>query len=428
MRKITSIFAACMVTAMMVAQNPVVTTEWELSAATTSLPTYIGTANSVRGMGVGTFESEKVVVVPSREGGVNVRVLKASDGSEWKSLNVTGITGGLFVVSDAGVTADGKILVSNMSNSNNNPSHPFKVYRWDNSTDAPTVAISYVLPGAYRFGDHMTVKGSISDGSAKVYVVSGTLVNTIAEVWRFDMVSDGNGGFVFNNTPTNISTGITAIGGYPSVDFLPNGMFLNKYNGSQIRKYNADGTYVTGQETSSAVVATGGNSVRYFRTFADSVYLAYFRYGAGQERANILKTVNGDLTSTAVVASTPTLGPNANSNGAGRVALEITGGQDDYIYVFSTNNGLGKYKISWPADYFLSTVKTSDKVRLINADGRILVEGAEVSSIELYNTVGQKVKSVNGVNELSTSGLNGVYIVQVKSQDRVVKTAKISVR
>jgi len=38
---------------------------WENSATLSTLPAYIGTASNVRGMGVGTFEGEKVVVIPN---------------------------------------------------------------------------------------------------------------------------------------------------------------------------------------------------------------------------------------------------------------------------------------------------------------------------------------------------------------------------
>lgn len=413
MKKITLFLAAAMVAATSWAQNPTITTEWTLSAASSTLPTYIGTASSVRGMGTGTFEGEKVVVIPSREGGINVRVLKAVDGTQLASLNVTGIAGGLFTVSDAGVTEDGKILVSNMSNSNNNADHPFKVYMWANSTSAPTVAISYVLPGAFRFGDHVTIKGRIDDGTAKVYAVSGALVDTKVAILRFDMVSDGNGGFVFNQTPVNITpTSISAAGGYASIDFLPNGSFINKYNGSNMMRYAADGSFITGQSSSSGVVATGGNSVRYIKTIADTAYVAYFRYGAGHEKADILKLENGDLTKAIVIGTTPSLGANANGNGAGRVAVEVTGTNDDYIYVFSSNNGIGKYKITWPS--VPTAVKnTSSEYSLVKSNNQLSVEGIIPTSIIVYNVAGQKLQAVANSNTISVEGLKGIHIVKM---------------
>lgn len=292
MRKITLLIAGFITAIQLSAVDPTWTRVWENSATLSTNPAYIGTGSMVRGMGVGVFETEKVVVVPTREGGNAVKLIKASDGTEWKNLNVTGITGGVFVISDAGVTTDGKILVANMVNA---AASVFKVYRWDNSTDAPTVAISYTLDAAHRIGDHITVKGSIADGSAKVYAMSTALVATKATLFRFDMVSDGSGGFIFNSTPTIITNQVSLTGGYNSIDLMPNNSYLLKYNGSQLMKLNADGT-ANSEVSSSAVIATGGNSARYLLTKPavnssdpDTAYIAYFRYGAGQERANIVK-------------------------------------------------------------------------------------------------------------------------------------------
>ncbi|MFZ4726809.1 MAG: T9SS type A sorting domain-containing protein, partial [Paludibacter sp.] len=58
----------------------------------------------------------------------------------------------------------------------------------------------------------------------------------------------------------------------------------------------------------------------------------------------------------------------------------------------------------------------------------VTVVGIQVSSIDLFNTLGQKVKSVTNSNELRTDNLKGVYIVQVKAEGRVVKTSKVSIR
>jgi len=527
MKKITSLIVATILLLNLHASDPSWVRVWEKSATLDGTsPAYIGTTNNVRGMGVGTFEGEKVVVVPTREGGNAVKLLKASDGTEWKSLNVTGIAGGLFAISDAGVTTDGKILVANMVNA---VSSIFKVYRWDNSTDAPTVVISYTLPAAHRIGDHITIKGSIADGTAKVYAFSTALVSTKASIFRFDMISDGSGGYIFDSNPVVISNLIAATGGYNSVDLLPDGKYIYKYNGSQMTKLNADGSIPSPAETSSsAIVATGGNSVRYLLSRPavnvgepDTAYVAYYRYGSGQERANVVKFPNATLNAagTAIASYLPALGTNANSNGAGRVAIDEVTANSVNIYVLSTNNGIGKYLVTWvptaatittatpseipPGERTLSVEFTAPsnsggkaisnykysldggatytefspaqttsplvipglsvnstynvKIKAVNANGdgfesnnmevilvysglasenlknisieqhnsSIRVQGVSVSSISLYNAVGQQIKSVQGINEISISGLRGVYLLQLKSEGKVVRTEKV---
>lgn len=431
MKKITLLVAAVLVAANIWAVDPTWTRVWENSATLGTNPAYIGVSNNVRGMGVGTFEGEKVVVIPTREGGNAVKVLKASDGTEWKSLNVTGISGGTFAISDAGVTTDGKILVTNMVNAS---ASVFKVYRWDNSTDAPSVAISYTLPAAHRIGDHITVKGSITAGTAKIYALSTALVSTKATLFRFDMVSDGNGGYVFNNTPTIVTDQIGATGGYNSIDIMADNKFIYKYNGSQIIKLNADGTNPNPAETtSSSIVATGGNSVRFLMNRPavnvgdpDTAYVAYFRYGAGQERANIVKFPNGTLNSSAAAVCTylPILGTNGNSNGAGRLAIDDITSSSVNVYVLSTNNGIGKYSITWPSTpTSLNTIKES--LRITKTASLLKVEGTMPVSIELFNTLGQKVQSVINRSDLNISNLHGVHIVKV-NVDGQVSTQKIN--
>lgn len=431
MKKITLLVAAVLVAANIWAVDPTWTRVWENSATLGTNPAYIGVSNNVRGMGVGTFEGEKVVVIPTREGGNAVKVLKASDGTEWKSLNVTGISGGTFAISDAGVTTDGKILVTNMVNAS---ASVFKVYRWDNSTDAPSVAISYTLPAAHRIGDHITVKGSITAGTAKIYALSTALVSTKATLFRFDMVSDGNGGYVFNNTPTIVTDQIGATGGYNSIDIMADNKFIYKYNGSQIIKLNADGTNPNPAETtSSSIVATGGNSVRFLMNRPavnvgdpDTAYVAYFRYGAGQERANIVKFPNGTLNSSAAAVCTylPILGTNGNSNGAGRLAIDDITSSSVNVYVLSTNNGIGKYSITWPSTpTSLNTIKES--LRITKTASLLKVEGTIPVSIELFNTSGQKVQSVISRSDLNISNLHGVHIVKV-NVDGQVSTQKIN--
>ena len=431
MKKITLLVAAVLVAANIWAVDPTWTRVWENSATLGTNPAYIGVSNNVRGMGVGTFEGEKVVVIPTREGGNAVKVLKASDGTEWKSLNVTGISGGTFAISDAGVTTDGKILVTNMVNAS---ASVFKVYRWDNSTDAPSVAISYTLTAAHRIGDHITVKGSITAGTAKIYALSTALVSTKATLFRFDMVSDGNGGYVFNNTPTIVTDQIGATGGYNSIDIMADNKFIYKYNGSQIIKLNADGTNPNPAETtSSSIVATGGNSVRFLMNRPavnvgdpDTAYVAYFRYGAGQERANIVKFPNGTLNSSAAAVCTylPILGTNGNSNGAGRLAIDDITSSSVNVYVLSTNNGIGKYSITWPSTpTSLNTIKES--LRITKTASLLKVEGTIPVSIELFNTLGQKVQSVISRSDLNISNLHGVHIVKV-NVDGQVSTQKIN--
>jgi len=399
---------------------------WWIEDVKLPLPNFIGVGNNVRGMGFGFINTVPTLAIVSREGGTSVRVINTVDGTQAASLNVTGITGGVFPVCDAGITSDGKILVANLVNA---AASVFKVYRWDNYRDVPTVAISYPLTDASRYGDHITVTGSITDGTAKVYIASSALVTLVAKVLRFSMIADvaNPGSYIFDAVPTVVSSAINWAGATPSVAPLSNGTYLYKGNGNNMRIINSDGT-LSANASIPTVVATGGNSVQFVRSITDSTYVAYFRYGATQEKADVLKIVNGDLANASVVAVTPILGTTANANGTGRVCVDASA-NDIYLYVMSSNNGFGKYKVSGIVD--LGTVVSeidNSNINIVSAWGSLTVSGINASTIELFNTLGQKVKSVTNSNELRTDNLQGVYIVRVKAEGKVVKTSKISIR
>ena len=233
------------------------------------------------------------------------------------------------------------------------------------------------------------------------------------------------GSFIFDGAnPTVVSSAISWAGSTPSAIPLSNGTFLYKGNGNSMRIINSDGSLST-NASNSGVVASGGNSVQFVKTVADSTFVTYFRYGASFENADVLKIVKGDLANATVVASTPALGTTANANGTGRVLVDASG-TNIYLYVLSTNNGFGKYQVTGLGSSTTGIKKAySDNISIISNQGTLTIAGVYPSSIELYNTLGQKVRSISKSNELSTDNLQGVYIVQVKADGKIVKTEKI---
>lgn len=400
---------------------------WWIEDVKLPLPNIIGVGNNVRGMGFGYVNSIPTLAVVSREGGPSVRIINTVDGTQTASLDITSVAGGTFVMNDAGITTDGKILVSNMAM---NANAVFKVYRWDNYKDAPTTTLSYIIPDGSRYGDQITVTGSITAGTAKVYAASSAVVTSVAKVLCWSMIPDvaNPGSFIFDAAnPTVISSAISWAGSTPSVAPLSNGTFLYKGNGNSMRIINSDGSLST-NASNNGVVATSGNSVQFVRTIADSTFVTYFRYGSLQENADILKIVKGDLANATIVATTPILGTTANLNGTGRVLVDASG-TDIYLYVLSSNNGVGKYKVAKIVSSPTGIKQVNaDNIRFISIQGRLTIAGVSPSSIELYNTLGQKVKSVNSSNEISTTNLQGVYIIQVKVEGKVVKTTKLYLR
>ena len=61
-------------------------------------------------------------------------------------------------------------------------------------------------------------------------------------------------------------------------------------------------------------------------------------------------------------------------------------------------------------------------------DNRVTTEGIEADEVQVYNTLGQLVKTVRGTNEIDLSGLvEGVYLLRITDADGEVYTNKITV-
>lgn len=425
MKKITSLIVI-LVLAISVSAAVVVETNWQVSAATapSSLPAWVGTGNLCRGLAYGKMGANERVFAVSREGGNLIHILNASTGADLGTLpmGTAGIvTGSYFVINDAGMTTDGKLLVGSMALANGE----FKVYRWDSETAEPTLAISY--PAALgRMGDKITISGSITAGTARVYAATASAVDGKTKIYYFDMEADNAnpGQYKFVQTPKTVAS-VTTCTSNPSIGVKSDGGFYYKGGGTQISSFSATG--VLGTETLPTIVGSAGNTPRYIGKDAlNNEYLCYFRNGATKEKLNILKAPNGDMTLATVVDSTSALGTNANGNGTGGVIVNVLPNNDVELFVLSTNNGIGKYTVKGLFTITGVNDLSNPNVKISVKNNTIHIEGITPTSVELFNTLGQKIVSVINSNTLSTNNLKGVYVVRVKADGKIVKAEKIS--
>jgi hypothetical protein len=77
-------------------------------------------------------------------------------------------------------------------------------------------------------------------------------------------------------------------------------------------------------------------------------YFATFAYGAGNENVRIVKSPSDSPEGARIYSATPGLGSNANANGTGDVSVKTNPDGSFTIFVLSTNNGLGAYKVVFP--------------------------------------------------------------------------------
>jgi len=431
MKKFTLFFAALIVALGVKGQDPSidVATKWQFSTATGDLPTYIGTGNNCRGMALGVFDGEKVLAVVTREGGSQILLLDPSDGSKKSSLTISSIVaGGNFAINDAAITDDGKMLVCNTIVG----AGTFNVYRWDKTTDEPTVAIQYATASTERLGDTFTATGSIADGTARVFASNGTVGTGKILCWSMIKDEDNPGSYIFDQTPADFSTAMhgISVGVGSNIDFLPDGSFLHKSTRSVISRISSDGTTLLSSIPDAVAPNDAGMSVKYIATGADMTsYLTYFVAMPGTQLCRIFAVTDWDLSAvTEPVASTPSFGDgDINLNRTGKVASEVEDGKV-YLYVLGTNSGIGKYEITG-IDLATGIKKSLNDNLNVKVLGDILsVTGIDSPSITLYNTIGQKVKSAVNTNQLQVNGLKGIYIVGITKGNAIVKTDKVFIK
>ena len=60
--------------------------------------------------------------------------------------------------------------------------------------------------------------------------------------------------------------------------------------------------------------------------------------------------------------------------------------------------------------------------------GKVIIEGVEVCSVQVYNALGQMVKTVEDTNEISVAGLpEGVYLLKVTEADDTNRICRVVV-
>ena len=278
-------------------------------------PAYFDDMNT-RGIAVGVINSAtgpvERVFLPSRHTSGNVvRVLDAATGADIKSLNMTGVTGGGFVISDAGMTEDGVLLVSNCTHSS---SGPFKVYKWTNEDEAPVTEISFPS-GAARYGDKITVTGKYSDGTARIYTIAGGALSNY-KVQYFSMEQVG-GQWKFKQTPDELNTSITATSSnfHQFTKGPDNGFYFRSVGLSNFQQIKSDLTANIGN-AHPATMAQGGTAPVFITSVGNFDYACYLRYGShatyAKPAVNQAEVVKIDrtqgITSATIVATSPSFG------------------------------------------------------------------------------------------------------------------------
>jgi len=286
------------------------------------------------------------LLLVSRSGGNNVRILNSATGADLGGLNVTGITGGTLAVNMAGVADDGSIYVANLTNA---AGVNFKIYRWnDEATGAttPPLVVYSGIPGPLRVGDAFAVFGG-----------SG--------VTPLQFAAAGSG--VVNQTNTTIGSNFVV----GPLDISNNSITYSQIAGTAATGNNdyrlamtwVDGDTVIGNQGTNARVTT-------FDPVTQTAVLdATVPLGGAARRAMDYAVIGGvpmlaviDTNSSAVTvfnvtdpgnpivmasATTTTGTLAANGNGTGSVAWGAITGTTARLYAMSSNQGIQAFDFSF---------------------------------------------------------------------------------
>jgi hypothetical protein len=403
--------------------------DWQRNGASGGRPAWFSsTASTERGIAYGVVGGKERVYAVSRNGGLSVQVMRASDGADVTTLSTSGISGGVYGLNDIEASSDGKLFAANLTTDASQSA--FKVYRWDSESDTPTAVVSY-SGSALRLGDHITVTGSTADNSIEIWApASGS-----NKVVRF---STSNNGQSF--TASTITVG--SMGSTPSVGAFSQYFFLSSAGVGAV-SYNDSGSQ-RGTVPGSVIPSTTGSLKAYADFSGSSVrkYAAVFDYVSGSAHGGKLRLV--DVTNGASSATlqdeTSWLGGADNPNGTGDVAVQSNGDGTFTIFVLSTNNGLAAYTTSATKGRTVAAAKTAPSDWSADAaypnptreDARVDVSLPDAASVrvEVYDILGRRVSTRDygrvgqGERTLTLPLKNlasGAYLYRVQAGDRTTE-------
>lgn len=320
-------------------------TDWERSDALETTPEWFGDATE-RSMAYGVVGGVERLYVPSRSGGAfTIRVIDPNTGDDVDDVVISteGISGGVVAFNTIAVTDDGKILVSNLTTSAE--SSPLKIYMWEDEASDPEVVIEYA-EGNIRFGDHLSVSGSVSDGTAVVYAAATTNNHVV----RWGMEEDGDA-YAFADSPEeffdlpnidNWGSPGWAVGLGPG---LESGFLASGRSVTFPREYNREGAttgYIQWTSTDINQNVSSGVDV----TIGDERFLA--TYHPGQRKAALFTVDNSTAPGVwtnrfdELYGTTPELG-SIVENTFGDVAVRVNDDNSVTLFVLGTKNGIGAY-------------------------------------------------------------------------------------
>ncbi|MDR0507272.1 MAG: T9SS type A sorting domain-containing protein [Dysgonamonadaceae bacterium] len=391
--------------------------------------------------------------------GQEIKQLKKPEGVVRSTTDPAVNTEGTWQFASVGVSEDGKILVTTRADSCGrevatwDPKNPhFNIYKYDGIDSEAAIVYSTSIENNVSLGNKMLVTGSYIDNTLKLYVPNLFFTNDYTpqqqEIYVFSLENIPGSGAEITCEKQMIecggnrkvgdmtwwSPGASAtkdFGEYTSSLYVPlkdgSHFWMDSYDGLYYKPVGGAGFRVNG-------IPSATNVPRYMGKGRDGKhYLAYFDYMPGRA---VIVSYTDLAEGVDVVATTPPLyidGYNypLNTSGAGDIAVNWEG-EHPVVYVLSSALGIGAYEITsiGAKDTDIKQPVVADRVfNSVQNGSYLMINGSEtVASVEIINTLGQRVMLVTGKSQVLVSGLKGVYIVKIKGVSGTEEAKKILIR
>jgi hypothetical protein len=289
------------------------------------------------------------VIVVSRSGGPNIRIINGTTGMVMGQLSTEGISGGTFPVSLIDASPDGRIYATNLSL--NATADPFKIYMWENETATPVVLYSGDINGtAARFGD--SFRADFTGATAALYA-GGPGGNP--RLAQFNLSATHNEVaetvvFTFDPAVMRAVRGMAPIAGQDSI-------WINEFDFT-LKKMSTQ-TGQIGTVIPETVFPTKEALWVDYAVMNGKAYAAVFpsSLAAAGQSASLI-----DLATGTEVAFTPA-GANGNGNGSGGPIFDAV---NNRMFLLSTNNHISAYDLTKYVGGGTTTPSTIDVTFTVN--------------------------------------------------------------
>lgn len=234
-----------------------------------------------------------------------------------------------FVLLNIKCAGDGAIYAGNLVQSA--VTFPFKLYRWENETAAPTLAFESIQ-WSDRYGDALAV---IGEGAQTMVYVSGSVDQKYINVLTTANGIDFEWTDMLEIPPAYASLGIASTA--PGGTIWVNNGYITYY--TPVTLLAPDGGVIGSIPYEVADDHTSG--ITYF-TYENREFIMVFSGEILPQKGYLLDVTDGPL-SAKVIAETPAMGSNTNEMGLGDIAYDS---KRNAVIILCSNNQIASFDLS----------------------------------------------------------------------------------